>query len=194
LLEQNEEYESFTGQESLKIGEFCSTLYDNKDFSDVILAVGESKIYAHKLVLSARSEYFAAMFRSDFIESKDKVVEIEEDEELFKQMIQIFYNNDVSKVDFEVALELIVLARKYLVEELVKSCEKIIIKNKTVENCLEILSVADSIQSKPFKDRAIGFISANIKSISKTPEWENLKTEKPDLLIEIAAKMMEQSL
>jgi hypothetical protein len=84
-------------EKSSKIGEFFANLYNNKDFSDVILAVGESKIHAHKLVLSARSEYFAGMFGSDFKESKEKVVEIEEDEDLFKQMIEIFYTNDVSK-------------------------------------------------------------------------------------------------
>jgi speckle-type POZ protein len=165
-------------------------LYNNKDFSDVILAVGESKIHAHKLVLSARSKYFATMFGSDFKESKDKVVEIEDDEELFKKMIEIFYTNDVSKLVIDVALELIVLARKYLVEELVKSCEEIIIKNMTLENCFEILLVADSIQSNPFKERAIGFISANIKSIVKAPGWKSLLVEKPDLAHEITTKLL----
>jgi hypothetical protein len=190
-----EDNQSFAKKEifekSSKIGEFYSTLYDNKDFSDVILAVGESKIHAHKLVLSARSEYFAAMFRSDFKESKDAEIKIEDDEELFKQIIEIFYTNDVSTVDFEVALELIVLARKYLVEELVKSCEEIIIKNMTVENCFEILSVADSIQSKPFKDRAIGYISANIKAVMKTAGWNTLKADKPNLAIEVYNQMLE---
>jgi speckle-type POZ protein len=143
------------------------------------------------LVLAARSEYFAAMFGPDFKESKEKIIEIKEDEELFKQMIEIFYTNNVSEVDFDVALELIVLARKYLVEELDKSCEEIIIKNMTVENCLEILLVTDSIQSKLFKDRAIGFISANIKSVMKAPGWEALKANKPNLVIEVTTKMLE---
>jgi hypothetical protein len=191
-----EEYPSFAKREifekSSKIGEFFANLYNSKDFSDIILAVGESKINAHKLVLAARSEYFAALFGPDFKESKEKVVEIEEDdEELFKEMIQIFYTNDVSEVDVDKAMELIVLARKYLVEELVKSCEEIIIKNMTVENCLEILLVADYIQSKLFKDRAIGFISANIKSVMKAPGWEALKADKPNLVIEVTTKMLE---
>ncbi len=166
-------------------------MYNNEDFSDVILAVGESKIHAHKLVLSARSEYFAAMFGPDFNESKKKFIEIKDDEELFKQMIEIFYTNDVSEVDFKVAVELIVLARKYLVEELVKSCEEIIIKNMALENCLEILLVADSVQSKPFKDRVIGFVCANIKAVMKTLGWKNFKTEKPDLALEVTTKILE---
>ncbi len=190
-----EDNQSFVKQKifekSSKIGEFFANLYNNKDFSDVILAVGESKIQAHKLILSARSEYFAGMFGSDFKESKEKVVEIEEDEDLFKQMVEIFYTNDVSKVAFEMALELIVLARKYLVEELVKSCEEIIIKDMTLGNCLKILSVADSVQSNPFKDRTIGFISANIKAAMKTPGWENLMAEKPNLALEVTTKLLE---
>ncbi len=131
------------------------------------------------------------MFGPDFKESKEKVVEIEDDEELFKEMIEIFYTSDVSEVDFAVALELIVLARKYLVEELVESCEEIIIKNMTVENCSEILLVADSVQSKPFKDRVIGFVSANIKAVMKTLGWKTMKTEKPDLALEVTTKILE---
>jgi hypothetical protein len=106
-------------------------------------------------------------------------------------MIEIFYTNDVSEVDFDEALELIVLASKYLVEELIKACQEIILSNMTVANCLDILSVADSVQLKPFKDRAIAFILANIKSVLKTPGWENLKTENLDLVIEVTTKMLE---
>ncbi len=105
-------------------------------------------------------------------------------------MIQFFYTNDVSAVDFNGALELIVLARKYLVEDLVMACEEIIVKNMKVANCLEILMVADSIQSKPFKDCVIGFISANTKSVIETPGWETLMADTPILAIEVAAKML----
>jgi hypothetical protein len=130
------------------------------------------------------------MFRSDFKESKDKVVKFVEDEELFKQMIQFFYTNDVSAVDFNGALELIVLARKYLVEDLVMACEEILLAKITVENCLNVLLVADSIQSKPFKDCAIGFISANSISVIKSPGWETLMADKPVMAVEVAAKML----
>jgi hypothetical protein len=56
---------------------------------------------------------------------------------------------------------------------------------------LEILLVADSVQSKAFKDRAIGFISANGKAVIKTPGWESLKANKPIMAVEVAAKMLE---
>jgi hypothetical protein len=52
----------------------------------------------------------------------------------------------------------------------------------TVANCLDILSVADSVQLKPLKDRCIAFILANTKSVLKTPGWKNLKTENTDLV------------
>jgi hypothetical protein len=106
-------------------------------------------------------------------------------------MVNIFYSNDTSALNFDVALDLIVLASKYLVEDLVSVCEKIILKDITVDNCLDILLVADSIASKQFKNRSFSYISANIKSIMMTPRWETLKVQKPDLLIEVAANMME---
>jgi speckle-type POZ protein len=142
--------------------------------------------------LSARSKYFAQMFGPDFKELFEAAeIEVREDERVFRKMIEICYTNDVSEVDFDEALELIVLASKYLVEELVKSCEKIILRNMTVANCLDILLVADFVQLKPLKDRCIAFILANIKSVLKTPGWDNLKTENLDLVIEVTTKMLE---
>jgi hypothetical protein len=61
----------------------------------------------------------------------------------------------------------------------------------TIANCLDILLVADSVQLEPFKDRCIAFILANIKSVLKTPAWEILKAENPDLVIEVTTKMLE---
>jgi hypothetical protein len=179
-------------EKSSKISDFYSTLYKSKNFSDVILIVGGSKIHAHKLILSARSKYFAQMFGPDFKELFEAAeIEVREDERVFRKMIEIFYTNDVSEVDFDEALELIVLASKYLVDELVKSCEEIILRNMTIANCLDILLVADSVQLEPFKDRCIAFILANIKSVLKTPAWEILKAENPDLVIEVTTKMLE---
>jgi kelch-like protein 7 len=193
-MEQNEEIPNIAIQNqprnSSKINDFYSTLYDNKDFADVLLLVDETKIYAHKVILAAHSKHFAHVFRLGTKEFNLKVFEVREDGTLFKKMIQIFYTNDISEVDFDVALELIVLAQFYLAEELVQSCEEIILRNMTVVNCLEILSVADSVQLKPFKDRCIDFVLANWKTVMKTPEWKTLMAENPDLVIEVTTKML----
>jgi hypothetical protein len=173
------------------MADFCSTLFDNEAYSDVVLSVGQSKISAHRLLLSAHSKYFATMFGSSFKESKEAVVAIQDDEVQFKQMLKILYTNDTSDLNFDVALDLIVLASKYLVEDLVLTCQEIILNNMTVDNYLDILAVADSVASEKFKNRCFSFISTNIKAVMETPRWGALKVQKPDLLIEVAAKMME---
>jgi speckle-type POZ protein len=177
---------------SSKVSKLCSTLYDNEAYSDVVLSVGQSRIHAHKLVLSAHSNYFATMFNSDFRESKQEVVTIQDDESHFKQMIKIFYTNDTSELNFDMAMHLIVLANKYLVDDLILTCQKIILENMTVDNCLDVLLVADSIASKQFRNRCASYISTNIKSVIATPRWETLKAQRPDLFIEVAAKMVEK--
>jgi hypothetical protein len=42
--------------------EHLSTMINNSEFSDVQFTVEGEVIYAHKMVLSARSEHFRAMF------------------------------------------------------------------------------------------------------------------------------------
>ncbi len=83
-----------------------------------------------KSICVVRSEYFARMFDSDFKESKDKVVNIqEENEDLFKLLIKLIYSNDFSELTYDLAMDLIVLAQKYIFSSMVKSCSKIIAKN-----------------------------------------------------------------
>jgi hypothetical protein len=52
---------------------------NNKEFHDVVFELHGKQIYAHKVILSARSQYFAAMFGSEMIESKQYVLPIMDD-------------------------------------------------------------------------------------------------------------------
>lgn len=53
------------------------------------LRVGEAEIPAHRLVLSARCPYFAAMFKHRMSESRSGVVDIEDvDEHVFRALLR----------------------------------------------------------------------------------------------------------
>ena len=46
-----------------------STLYENKQFTDVILVVGDQEFYCHRNILAISSPFFMAMFTHDMSES-----------------------------------------------------------------------------------------------------------------------------
>jgi hypothetical protein len=130
------------------------------------------------------------MFESAFNEAKDKVIKIEDDEKIFKLMIKIIYTNDISELTFENALDLIVLVNKYRVDELRMACEKILVRSMVIANCIDVLLVADAIESDEFMEKTINFISANIKQVMKIEKWELLKAQKPNLAFEITTKLL----
>jgi hypothetical protein len=172
------------------VDDFAS-FYDNEKFSDVTLVVGDKKIAAHRNILSARSEYFARMFDSDFKESKDKIVKIQEDnEELFKLLIKLIYTNDYSELSYEIAMDLIILAQKYNFPNLIKSCSRIIFENLKVETCVEILAVAESAQSEDLKTAALNFVLLNLKTVMETEKWKKLVAD-PTRALEITKKALQ---
>ncbi len=156
------------------------------------MSIGDSKISAHRNILSARSEYFARMFDSDFKESKDKIVTIqEENEDLFKLLIMLIYTNDFSELNYEIAMDLIILAQKYHFSRLVESCSKIISKNLKISTCIDILAVAETAQLKELKDAAINFIVLNLNAVMETEKWKKLEVENPTRALEITKNALE---
>lgn len=52
---------------------------NNAEFHDLVFEIHGKQIYAHKVILSARSQYFAAMFGSEMVEAKQYVLPITDD-------------------------------------------------------------------------------------------------------------------
>ena len=71
-------------------------LYHNKqELCDVVLIAGQRRIPAHRIVLSAASDYFAAMFTSDCREANEKEVLLQNiDSEALNELIQYMYTGE----------------------------------------------------------------------------------------------------
>ena len=88
-------------------------LLESGNFSDVVFEVGGKEFYAHKLILSAHSPVFAAMFgHKDTKEAQEgKVVITDIEPEVFQELLYCIYSDTVLIKDFCVA-ELFVAADK----------------------------------------------------------------------------------
>ena len=66
--------------------------YDKKELCDVVLVAGRRRISAHRMVLSAASDYFAAMFTSDVREATEKEVTLKQiDPEALAALVDYAY-------------------------------------------------------------------------------------------------------
>uniref|UniRef100_A0A1A9VF19 BTB domain-containing protein n=1 Tax=Glossina austeni TaxID=7395 RepID=A0A1A9VF19_GLOAU len=83
-----------------KLSEDLGNLFDNEKFSDVTLAVGGREFQAHKAILAARSDVFAAMFEHEMEERKlNRVAITDVDHEVLKEMLRFIYTGKAPNLD-----------------------------------------------------------------------------------------------
>jgi len=144
----------------------------------VVLVCQGEQIPAHKLILGARSPVFHAMLNTDMIESKKGEVKIEDaDTDVLKAMIRYMYtvNVDVSFTKFK---ELIVLADKYQVLELVNFCGNKLVESLSKENVLELGQLAERHNADKLLNKCIKYVLKNLPN-SLNKDWKNHMKESP---------------
>jgi hypothetical protein len=148
---------------------------------------GEWKILnGHKCILAARSPVFKAMFQSHTRENETGRIEITDiSYEVFREVLIYMYSDTISSntVLDMMADALLLAASKYQVIGLQMTCEDYLSNQINSDNTIEMLILADHVQSSMLKDRNLNFIAKNYELVSQLNGFEKLSTE---LLNEIA--------
>lgn len=63
------------------------------EFSDVTLAVGDARYFAHKLVLCSRSSYFRALFLNGMKETGCSEITLDMNVNIFQTILRWMYTN-----------------------------------------------------------------------------------------------------
>lgn len=110
----------FVGPQSLSknIGQ----LLDSQDYSDFTFVVSGKEFKAHKNILSVVSPYFATLFRSDFKENENNVLQNKENPEIFQNVLEFIYKGKLPENLPDVAMDLYGMAHLYQIEDLMKCC------------------------------------------------------------------------
>ena len=166
-------------------------LFDNEKLSDVTILIenGKNKFYAHKYVLAKKSEVFAAMFAHDMLENKNNTVNIEDVPfKAMRSMLRYIYVGKAYISDSS-NLDLIKAADKYQVLDLKTMCENDILTQLTIENSIDLLTVADQSNALTLKTEIIDFIVKNAQILIGKPEFESMKNLHPEIWCELFRKM-----
>ena len=162
-------------------------LFNNMSLSDVILNVRGREFPAHKVILAARSEVFAAMFKHPMTEQSTNQIEIEDIEpEVFQELLRFIYTGRVSRAAMEsMAANLFIAADKYLLDELKMKCEIYLLYHMSPENCAVLLLHGDLRNpTEPLKEAAT-FFRRLPSQVMATERWEKTKKENLVLLYDI---------
>lgn len=166
-------------------------LVDEARLSDFTFIVGDTEFKAHKVILEARSEVFAAMMRYD---GEDKAVIAEMSPAVFREMLTFIYTGKAPNVDC-MADKLLVAADKYLLDDLRTLCEKSLYARLTVEGATETLILAHHYSvGGCLKNAVISFIVSHARDVLRSSGWHKLQasSEYSDLASQIIEKIEEE--
>jgi len=156
-------------------------LYNNKDFSDVVVKCGNIKFECHQLFLTTRSPVFKAMLTSGKKE-KNRTNEIQVDDvkpEVMAELIEFIYTGKSSNLD-KYAMDLLIAADKFQMDSLKEFCEKKLLTTLGIKNCFSLLIMGDKY-SPNIKKYALKFAIENRESI----KFEDCLADHPSLMTEI---------
>ncbi|XP_044538753.1 kelch-like protein 4 [Gracilinanus agilis] len=115
-----------------------------KQLCDVFLIAGQHKIPAHRLVLSAASDYFAAMFTNDVLEAKQEEIKMEGiDPDALKALVHYAYTG-VLELKEDTIENLLSAACLLQLSQVIEVCCNFLIKQLHPSNCLGIRSFGDA--------------------------------------------------
>lgn len=151
---------------------FCG----NGDAEDQNRAV----IKAHRNMLSAVSPVFEAMFNGTWKEST--AIHIEDaSSAAFKAFIEYFYTEKIT-ITTENVTEILYLANKYDIPELVMTCSSFLVEHVTVSDVTECLSVSCTFGLNALKTKCMAIIGENTVEVLASEAF--IQCEK-DILFEI---------
>ena len=145
--------------ESLAV--YLAKLFLDQDSNDIVFECKGVQIPAHASILGARSPVFKVMFKSKMSESINKEVKIDDVEpDVLKEMLRFMYSAKVDE-SFTKFRELLVVADKYQVVELVELCGTKIVESLNKDNVLDVGAFAEFHNADKLMKACVEFILNN---------------------------------
>jgi hypothetical protein len=105
-------------------------------------------------------------------------------------MLYFMTNGVIPRNINDIALDLIHLAEKYDLQDLMKACERSLANNITVEKVIDALVTLDLYNpASAFRKDVIQFIKNNVKEVTKTKDWTKFVQNYPNLVTEVVLSM-----
>ncbi|XP_061396066.1 protein roadkill-like [Musca vetustissima] len=166
---------------------YFANIFASKEFSDVTLVTEDkTQFQAHKVVLCARSEVFAAMLRKQ----TGSITINDMDSNVLKELLNYIYTEE--EIPKEMAANLFVAANKYALLDLQKMCEDFLIEAMSVDTVADILLLGDRHSSERLKSKAVQFAIKNIKSVTMTECWKRLREIELELCMDVLEKAIQE--
>lgn len=146
-------------------------LRKSDELCDVILRVGSLGIKAHKIILSASSPYFKAMFTTNLCESKQNEITIRDiNENAIEQLVDFCYTSKIT-VDDKNVQNILPAACLLQMQEVQDYCSEFLRSQLDPTNCLGIRAFADTHSCKELLKVADKYLQNNFADVVTSDEF-----------------------
>ena len=169
------------------LGSSLLALLESGDLADIKLKSDAATVYAHKLILSARSPVFAAMFGRGMAEAEAREVTLEgvTPYSLYS-LVHFLYSEELREGAMDEAEALLAAADQYEVPRLVALCERELCGVISQGNAARLLVLADRHRAAQLKEACLDYIALHAEAVMTSEGWQQLGTQ-PTLLQELFA-------
>lgn len=170
-----------------------SELWESKTLADVTFKCAEKSIKAHTLILASGSPVLAAMFQHDFVENRERVIEISDINPIvFENLLRYIYTGDVGLLEITHVAQLLVAADKYDVDYLKDECAQLLSRNVTLETATEYLVLSHLHNSSELHELTLEFMSGNAEAVCCRNDWMEVIKNYPELSFIVVQRMVKK--
>lgn len=146
----------------------------------------DTKIPAHKFILSARSSYFQKLFDSDFAEATQTEIALKVPVEAFKAVLGFIYTGRISLVGLNVEqiVEVCQLADQYFFESLKQEISNHLSTILSLNSCVAILNAARLYLLNELECKCWQFIDDNCSELLTHDTFQTMTQDMICRLIE----------
>lgn len=148
-----------------------NVLRRHRELCDVVLNVGSRKIFAHRVILSACSPYFRAMFTGELSESRQTEITIRDIDELAMELLIDFCYTSHIIVEESNVQTLLPAACLLQLVEIQEICCEFLKRQLDPSNCLGIRAFADTHSCRDLLRIADKFTQHNFQEVVESEEF-----------------------
>lgn len=177
--------------ERYTIRERCKFMFNNELLSDVKFVVpdpeGGSKsmktIPAHKLVLAISSPVFYAMFFGELAETTNSINPSDCEYPSLLELFRFIYSDEVN-LNADNVMQVLYLAKKYMLPSLVDQCTDFLGKNLDASSVFHVLPEAQTYEEKNLMDKCWEVIDEHGDEVMKSDAFTTIEKSLLEELVE----------
>ena len=171
------------GHSTRLLSQMASLRNEGQQLCDVVLKIGSEEIYAHRVVLSACSSYFCAMFTNKMMESSQEIVSLADMDPLAVTSLVDFAYTAKITVNEDNVQPLLKAAASLQLSEITGVCCTFLCSQLHPSNCLGIVSFAEAHGCTVLAECAREYVLDHFQKVVKCDEFVHLSFEAAKTLL-----------